>query len=651
MGDVHEVKVGGLNLAHKRMLFRRKIGERERREIEILKKLSHSHVVQVVGTYTQNRFLGILMYPVAVCDLYTFFEDVEAWTDLVLQHPQSVALASLDTSSKERLDALEYDYPTDPSKGLMAIPIFVQIGCLLSAVAYLHGQKIRHKDLKPFNILLSRNKIWISDFGSATDFSLLSQSGTDNERGTPRYFAPEYIIPYSLVLTNRLTNMRRMAEKKKCGRSADIFSLGCVLLEIIMVQRCGTLEHVRLNRSDDPCFHANLDRINGWLRQSKQRVSSTRDNFLNCEVKRMLAAKPSDRPTISELLASFSAADMATTQLDGFISIFGGCCENLLVSKKQHESQVTQLQKDLEDVEFQSRIMALELEDLLEERKQNETLFFNLQRSLTRLRDTYRKSEYRKQRSKAIEDRVVEEKDGDDFTKSWVRPPCEAIAADITRLKERFMDMEIHQMLDTTQTQILQNAAIRDAQHEVSTRETKLRYENFSEADTAGGVPIQEHEIAGFSEMERDIYTGMECIEDAFEDLHEQCEYVRYQFRVRMRAQLNRDISPQRKMEENADDTSKERGRAGVPDVELGAQETAEAHSGSRKVHKTAKRSQMLSAEESTRARNRSKYDKLSKDPERELSSGKESVSSLSEKPISKRNSMRRRRRKSKTRE
>jgi serine/threonine protein kinase len=183
-----------VNLAHKRVLCRRKIGERERREIEILKKLSHSHVVQVIGTYTHMKFLGIIMYPVTVCDLYTFFEDVEAWTDLVLQHPQSVALASLDTSSKERLDALEYDYPTDPSKGLMAKPIFAQMGCLLSAVAYLHdGEKIRHKDLKPSNILLSRNKLCLGDFGSATDFSLLSQSATDNERGTPRYFAPEYV--------------------------------------------------------------------------------------------------------------------------------------------------------------------------------------------------------------------------------------------------------------------------------------------------------------------------------------------------------------------------------------------------------------------------------------------------------------------------
>jgi serine/threonine protein kinase len=61
----------------------------------------------------------------------------------------------------------------------------------VSAIAYLHHQKIRHDDLKPSNILLSPDQLWLTDFGSSTDFSLLSRSTTDNERGTPRYFAPE----------------------------------------------------------------------------------------------------------------------------------------------------------------------------------------------------------------------------------------------------------------------------------------------------------------------------------------------------------------------------------------------------------------------------------------------------------------------------
>ena len=64
----------------------------------------------------------------------------------------------------------------------------------MSAVAYLHDQKIRHKDLKPSNILLTSDNLILSDFGSATDFSHLSQSATDNERGTPKYFAPEVCL-------------------------------------------------------------------------------------------------------------------------------------------------------------------------------------------------------------------------------------------------------------------------------------------------------------------------------------------------------------------------------------------------------------------------------------------------------------------------
>jgi hypothetical protein len=361
----------------------------------------------------------------------------------------------------------------------------------------------------------------------------------------------------------------------------------------------------------------------------------------------MLAAKPSERPPISELLVSFSAADMATAQLDVFNSIFGGCCENLLVSKKQHEIHVTRLRKDLKDTESRSRKMAIQFENLLEDRVQDGVLLIKQQGSLTRLKDNYRKLEHSKRRSKAIEDRVVEEKDEDDFTKSWVRSQCEATAIHITQLKERFRDMEIHQMMDTTQTRILHNAATRDAQHEVSARETKPQYTYLSQADTTGGVPIREHKIAVLGDIERGIFIGMEHLEDAFEDLHQQSEHVRYQLRDRMLVQRTRNISPQQKMKEIADDTGKERGRAGVPDLELGAQETAEGHSGAPKAHTVVKREQISgwggppppppppqSDEKVLRARYLSKYDKLSKDPGRRLSSGKESVTSLREEPL-----------------
>src|SRR5205823_2587772 len=64
------------------------------------------------------------------------------------------------------------------------------LGCLASAILYLHENQIRHKDLKLMNILLSHDGLWVTDFGTSTDFSELYQSATEGgERGTPKYFA------------------------------------------------------------------------------------------------------------------------------------------------------------------------------------------------------------------------------------------------------------------------------------------------------------------------------------------------------------------------------------------------------------------------------------------------------------------------------
>jgi serine/threonine protein kinase len=80
MGDVYKVNVSGDKLAHKRMVMKRKLGNKEKKEIDILKTIpKHHHIIELVGTYTHRQFLWILLYPVAVCDLHTFFEDVEAW--------------------------------------------------------------------------------------------------------------------------------------------------------------------------------------------------------------------------------------------------------------------------------------------------------------------------------------------------------------------------------------------------------------------------------------------------------------------------------------------------------------------------------------------------------------------------------------------
>ena len=193
---------------------------KERQEIEILKRLAHQHIIKLMGTYTHGPFLGLLLWPVTVCDLATFFEDVDslniAWMpgepltveDRVMRRLHALCPSTGDWSAVQRLSH--------------------SFGCLANAIAYIHSKRIRHKDLKPSNVLLSPDGLWVTDFGISTDLSALTTTGSECvERGTAKYFAPE------------------VAKYERSGRSADMFSLGCMFLEMVALCRGGSLQDLR----------------------------------------------------------------------------------------------------------------------------------------------------------------------------------------------------------------------------------------------------------------------------------------------------------------------------------------------------------------------------------------------------------------------
>ena len=265
-GGVWEIYCKGVALAWKRKYCRRKIGDAERKEITILKKLSHSHIVKLVGTYTYCRFLGLLLWPVAVCDMATFFEDFETvlGENCTIDDEQSARLTALglpcESHNSLRSHGCEFLYP--------------KIGCLASVIAYLHEQKVRYKDLKPSNVLLSRNNLWVTDFGTSTDFLLLLTSAIENgERGTPKYFAPE------------------VAAFKPNGRSADVFSLGCIFLEMLTVAKYGIMVPMRMScLAMDGSFQSNLNSRQQWLQMLNTETSCGR--HLLCEIEHMLNIDP-----------------------------------------------------------------------------------------------------------------------------------------------------------------------------------------------------------------------------------------------------------------------------------------------------------------------------------------------------------------------
>jgi hypothetical protein len=125
-------------------------------ELKTLKKLSHIHLVKLVGSYTDPKYVGLIMWPVADMDLAAFLAN----------------------------------YP-DPKKRKICLRRF--FGCLATAVAYLHDNKIRHKDIKPENILVKDRKVLLTDFGTSRNWSDDTKSATSGTVAvhTPRYCAPE----------------------------------------------------------------------------------------------------------------------------------------------------------------------------------------------------------------------------------------------------------------------------------------------------------------------------------------------------------------------------------------------------------------------------------------------------------------------------
>lgn len=90
-------------------------------------------------------------------------------------------------------------------------------GCLCAAIIYLQEQEIRHKDIKPENILVDRSRVFITDFGLARDWT----EGRSTTTGIVNALTHAYAAPEVL-------------EQRPRNSSSDIWSLGCVFLDMVV---------------------------------------------------------------------------------------------------------------------------------------------------------------------------------------------------------------------------------------------------------------------------------------------------------------------------------------------------------------------------------------------------------------------------------
>ena len=157
----------------------------------MLKKLDHVHLIKLFASYTDMNYVAIIMKPVAQIDLKFF-----------LWNPEMQKMLHGPRRSRFR----------------------TYYGCLASAISYLHNNRIRNKDIKPSNILIKKDDIYITDFGTAIGFD----GDKSMTKGTVRAKTTQY-------------QSLEVARGAKRGTASDIWSLGVTNLEMTTVLRGETL--------------------------------------------------------------------------------------------------------------------------------------------------------------------------------------------------------------------------------------------------------------------------------------------------------------------------------------------------------------------------------------------------------------------------
>ncbi|CAN9481950.1 unnamed protein product [Alternaria alternata] len=228
-----------------------------RNEVAIIRNLQfHRHVIELFATYTTPRSGGLILRPAAdQGDLQSFLD----------QYADAAEGSATDN---------------DDLKG-MNETLERAFGCLSSGLSYMHKKGIRHKDIKPGNILIHQGVVIYTDFGASKDTKADGQCTTEGrpESLTRRYCAPEVL------------------EHDKRNFAADIFSLGCVFVEILL-RLSGLTEYDDL---EEDGYSGVMDVLHELLRSAKVQPKLS---FLLDIVIPMTAREPLGRPASEEVVAT-----------------------------------------------------------------------------------------------------------------------------------------------------------------------------------------------------------------------------------------------------------------------------------------------------------------------------------------------------------
>ncbi|KAH8723225.1 hypothetical protein GQ44DRAFT_828424 [Phaeosphaeriaceae sp. PMI808] len=235
------------------------------KEVDILQKLRHPHVIRLLGAYSNGDKMSMLLSPIA------------------------------DTTLALWLDRFSGTKPENLSQVVTKM-----LGCLASSVRYLHEQRpfIKHMDIKPQNILIVEGDgefphVVLCDFGISS-----SEDIAENQVAAPltrQYTAPEVFEGFARQ------------------RAADIWSLGCVFMEMASVSFSqGNSSWLGLRKEfsgrTSKYYWQDVPGLQDRLTVLLEEAASATEQLVVQTLKKMLRPQPAERPDAAALTLVFTPA-------------------------------------------------------------------------------------------------------------------------------------------------------------------------------------------------------------------------------------------------------------------------------------------------------------------------------------------------------
>ena len=245
-------------------------------EADMVSKLNHRHIQRLSSTYKLADDFVLLFQPAARYDLRTSLE--------------------------------YYTYIRPPC------PRFLRqgFGCLANALAFVHESGISHCDIKPENILIYEERLFLAKFALArksdsnTPEPLRSSAMTMGNDEKVR-LRSRINIHSTDIHKNQLYPYRApewQPDYRFDLRKADVFSLGCVFMEIYtVVQGKSVREFEEFRQADNHSsgYCATLPKALEWLLKIDDGTYETKDKFINT-LQNMVAEDPRRRLSSTEVL-------------------------------------------------------------------------------------------------------------------------------------------------------------------------------------------------------------------------------------------------------------------------------------------------------------------------------------------------------------